>query len=1297
MKKNRIFGLIVLILISLIFVSNLTLAQTTVCGADWQIQLNQFSLDSLFSVSFFDANNGLVVGQGGLIFRTTDGGSTWIQVSSSGHTTDLHDLSYLDSTHIVAVGTGGWTFNSINGGVTWTEVSNPNFGDFFGVAFRDSNFGVVVGTDNQNLKGIGITVDGGQEWLKEETLPQPTAGTLLDVSWAGNNKLFAVGKSGEVLVNNDFDNGGINPWQYIPKATLTLDGSQDLTGVSFVDANTGWIVGWNYYSLDGIILKTIDGGNSWTKQTFQNYKHFTQVRFKDANNGVIIGRNEQNLALILQTTNGGVTWVDVTGNIGNLINGVSYLGESPVIVGQPNFIAKKLVGKKFKIRSNNQDVSIIDASGNIQLTGSLFENSNPDTVTGKTFKTISCISDGWISQIIGTESIESISFIDTNYGMAASRTGKTYYTSDGGVNWVQKTPIASFGAASGVYPGIYMTNTLIAHLGGPDHIYKTVDGGQSWQTKWTAPTPIIDGRTYYSGSQYISSIVFDAVDGTRGIAVGYDLYSSSPAAFILYTGNGGETWSRAINYASLDEGSLYSVTFTKNSNSVAIAVGGNEHIFKTIDGGQNWYMVLGQSQSGQGYHLMSVAFPTASVGFAVGYYGGAPYNGFMLKTQDAGETWQILPIPFIMEWLYAVSFSDINNGIAVGQNGAIYTTTDSGLNWVAQTSGVSEHLNSVADTGTTKNIVGNSGTFLRLRTSTECHANSAFDSLGNLYLRGTLTQGASAITPTLDTKNFIIKANGENKLLIDKNGNLITKGCAIYSLPIVPLPPSEPTNLHSSWVIKLYNGATNHIMWSPSATGPVTKYLLEKKIDDGNWVQIYDSSDPVYGISDFEFYDSFYNTLYGYGNTYYYRVRAQNDIGIGPYSSILTEFLDCPTTCADLIGSYYTCGTVGLTTGFCPTVDCGTCSSPSSCSNTPYYTCVGGGGGGGGGDCPEGCGGSYQCSSDSECVSLFGNYAWCACQDCNGDWGTGSIYKCQYDTVQPGSLCFACGTLPCFSADTLVLLANGSYSSIQTIKVGDKIIAWNESANQKSTAFIQKVLIHKSNSNENLYTLNQVIFSSGDSFKVTSNHPIYVVGKGWVEVKDLKVGDTVYKSVNNDMQEVQVASIIKDYTQDSVVYNLQTTAHDYFANDILVHNKCLDATTLVDMPKSESSFNTQIKISDVKPGSFVLGLKDNSIVPVKVLNVYEKTWYGELEMFNILLEDGSKIKATSNHIFVTNVPEENTKITAAKLAVGNKIMTLNGWQKISDIKNYKIKNSKVYDIKTETGNYFAQGMLSLDS
>lgn len=74
----------------------------------------------------------------------------------------------------------------------------------------------------------------------------------------------------------------------------------NLNEVCFPNANIGYTVG-----LDGTILKTTDGGNSWTAQNTGTMNSFSSVYFTDADTGYAVGGSPT----ILKTTDGGLNWM----------------------------------------------------------------------------------------------------------------------------------------------------------------------------------------------------------------------------------------------------------------------------------------------------------------------------------------------------------------------------------------------------------------------------------------------------------------------------------------------------------------------------------------------------------------------------------------------------------------------------------------------------------------------------------------------------------------------------------------------------------------------------------------------------------------------------------------------------------------------------------------------------------------------------------------------------------------------------------------------------------------------------
>jgi len=135
--------------------------------------------------------------------------------------------------------------------------------------------------------GSGLTaVSAAQSgWYWQNPLPQ--GHPLRAVAVLDGKTVIAVGGFGTILRTTD---GGAS-W------TLQSSGTTNtLLGVSFTDADTGTAVG-----AGGTILRTTDGGASWTLQSSGTLNHLRGVSFADANTGTVVGAG----GTILRTTTGG--------------------------------------------------------------------------------------------------------------------------------------------------------------------------------------------------------------------------------------------------------------------------------------------------------------------------------------------------------------------------------------------------------------------------------------------------------------------------------------------------------------------------------------------------------------------------------------------------------------------------------------------------------------------------------------------------------------------------------------------------------------------------------------------------------------------------------------------------------------------------------------------------------------------------------------------------------------------------------------------------------------------------------
>ncbi|TAE86553.1 MAG: hypothetical protein EAY81_05415, partial [Bacteroidetes bacterium] len=151
----------------------------------------------------------------------------------------------------------------------------------------------------------------------------------------------------------------------------------------------------------------------------------------------------------------------------------------------------------------------------------------------------------------------------------------------------------------------------------------------------------------------------------------------------------------------------------------------------------------------------------------------------------------------------------------------------------------------------------------------------------------------------------------------------------------------------------------------------------------------------------------------------------------------------------------------------------------------------------------------------------------------------------------------------CFAKGTLVSSKSG-FAEIQTIQIGDSVYTYNEKKRLLQLCKVKNVIAKNSDGIYELTTQNQKIY-------VTSEHPFYVIGKGWTTVKNLKLNDKF--KTDNPTQYEELKSI-RYMKQGLMVYNIEVAGnHNYFVTSsrILVHNKKIPSYIIESKRKARKS------------------------------------------------------------------------------------------------------------------------------
>jgi photosystem II stability/assembly factor-like uncharacterized protein len=124
---------------------------------------------------------GWVVGAGGGIMKTSDGGATWVRQQS--HTNgDFLDVSFASVDEGWAV--GGTIVHTVDGGATWTPVPSP-IGLVFGVSAVGPATVWVAG-----IQAVARSMNGGASWVAEH----PWSTVFFTASFVDAEKGWAAGQ-----------------------------------------------------------------------------------------------------------------------------------------------------------------------------------------------------------------------------------------------------------------------------------------------------------------------------------------------------------------------------------------------------------------------------------------------------------------------------------------------------------------------------------------------------------------------------------------------------------------------------------------------------------------------------------------------------------------------------------------------------------------------------------------------------------------------------------------------------------------------------------------------------------------------------------------------------------------------------------------------------------------------------------------------------------------------------------------------------------------------------------------------
>jgi len=388
-----------------------TILRTTDGGLSWTV-MNRGRGTEWNGIAVFDDQNVVLAGYHGYMQRTTDGSSHWEQQLLDPpvflRDTMFSDVDVLDSNSAYIVGHWGSMFKTSNRGQTWDNLSNSVNPSYYAnaVDFTDALHGWVVGFDYNSGPKMYVrrTQDGGLSW-QAAALNVPS----LDVQFIGQTGYVMT--TGQPLYKTN--DGGAN-WTVSLVDTPT---GQLYSGMrmSWASANVGYIAGF-----DGFLAKTTDGGQTWNRvRPAQDSFVYLDVRTIGPNEVWACAASQGGgNAIVIRSLNGGATWT--TWNLPGQYTTPYRIEPSPSSVYVAGY-----QGKVWKFESGEVAPSSFVFNFGYRRSGGLGElNASDDQrmVADLSYEVSRVIPNVQLD-VVGTTSATSASQVDIQVESMANRTG----------------------------------------------------------------------------------------------------------------------------------------------------------------------------------------------------------------------------------------------------------------------------------------------------------------------------------------------------------------------------------------------------------------------------------------------------------------------------------------------------------------------------------------------------------------------------------------------------------------------------------------------------------------------------------------------------------------------------------------------------------------------------------------------------------------------------------------------------------------------------------------------------------
>lgn len=273
----------------------------------------------LRAISMGDAQVGFAAGEGGIVLKTSDGGSNWSIVLDDGYPNYYYGCHAIDPSTVVVSGFNNVTGNgflrfSDDGGASWgamVVLTHPSGSNWLGhVEFSDVNNGLV----RADWSGrVYRTTNGGRTAADWSLVLQATGWFQGPFRILPDTRVWTAG------IESWFTHDGGASWTQLPGASPVFDGA-----TSFHQGGKGFMgSGTIFPTVQGWAHRSVNGGNGWTPSPVLTTPYPVRaICTLDHERAWAVGGDIfTSVGGIWSTIDGGVTWT-LDQDTGNEMNDV---------------------------------------------------------------------------------------------------------------------------------------------------------------------------------------------------------------------------------------------------------------------------------------------------------------------------------------------------------------------------------------------------------------------------------------------------------------------------------------------------------------------------------------------------------------------------------------------------------------------------------------------------------------------------------------------------------------------------------------------------------------------------------------------------------------------------------------------------------------------------------------------------------------------------------------------------------------------------------------------------------------